>query len=148
MPNMFADLIRRLSEPAPKPLSDVDARHALAALLVRVARTDGYYAPAEIDRIDRILAARYGLTPFEAVALRKDGEAMEAQAPDTVRFTRAIKECVDYEDRRAVVEALWQVALADGGRAPEEDALMRMVASLLGVSDQDSARARHKAAGT
>ncbi|MGV6847059.1 MAG: tellurite resistance TerB family protein [Marinibacterium sp.] len=145
---MFADLIRRLSEPAPKPLSDVDARHALAALLVRVARTDGYYAPAEIDRIDRILAARYGLTPFEAVALRKDGEAMEAQAPDTVRFTRAIKECVDYEDRRAVVEALWQVALADGGRAPEEDALMRMVASLLGVSDQDSARARHKAAGT
>ena len=34
MRSMFSDLIRRLTEPAPQPLSDADARHALAALLV------------------------------------------------------------------------------------------------------------------
>lgn len=145
---MFSDLIRRLTEPAPSPLSDSDARQALSALLVRVARTDGDYAPAEIERIDRILATRYGLSPFEATALRREGEAIEAEAPDTVRFTRAIKEAVAYEDRRAVIEALWQVALADGGRDAMEDALLRVVAPLLGVNDRDSNIARQKAGGT
>lgn len=145
---MFADLIRRLTEPAPNPLSDADARNALAALLVRVARTDGNYAPSEIDRIDRILTARYGLSPFEATALRRDGEVLESEAPDTVRFTRAIKDAVPYEDRLAVIEALWQVALADGGRQAEEDALLRVVAPLLGVNDRDSNMARQRAART
>jgi uncharacterized tellurite resistance protein B-like protein len=80
----------------------------------------------------------------ETEALRKDGEALEAEAPDTVRFTRAIKECVAYEERLAVIEALWKIALADSERDAEEDALIRLVASLLGVTDVDSAKARQK----
>lgn len=143
---MFGDILRRLSQPEPAPLPDPDARLALTALLVRIARSDGDYADAEIGRIDRIVAARYGLGPFEATALRREAEGLEAEAPDTVRFTRAIKDAVPYDDRRAVVEALWQVVLADGERAQEEDALLRMVASLLGVNDRDSALARQKAA--
>ena len=69
---------------------------------------------------------------------------MEVAAPDTVRFTRAIKDAVAYEDRLGVIEALWKVVLADGQRAKEEDALLRLVANLLGVSDPDSARARQR----
>ena len=38
---MFADLLRRLTAPEPERLSDPDARLALAALLVRLARADG-----------------------------------------------------------------------------------------------------------
>ncbi|MFD1342842.1 tellurite resistance TerB family protein [Litorisediminicola beolgyonensis] len=143
---MFADLLRRLSAPAPDPLTDTDARLALAALLVRLARSDNDYAPGERDRIDQVLAARYALSPDAATALRQEAEALEAEAPDTVRFTRAIKDAVPYEHRIGVVEALWQVALADGQRDPEEDALLRLVASLLGISDQDSARARQRVA--
>ena len=60
------------------------------------------------------------------------------------RFTRAIKEAVDYEDRVGVIEALWQVALADGERSQEEDTVLRLVANLLGVSDRDSAFARQR----
>jgi uncharacterized tellurite resistance protein B-like protein len=145
---MFGDFLKRLTQPDPTPLPDTDARLALTALLVRIARSDGDYAAAEVDRIDRITVARYGLTPFEATALRGQAETLETEAPDTVRFTRAIKAAVPYEDRRAVVEAAWSVVLADGTRAQEEDALLRMVASLLGVNDMDSARARQKVART
>ncbi|MBI6629971.1 tellurite resistance TerB family protein [Pontibaca salina] len=142
---MFADFMNRLLKPTPEELPDSDARLALAALLVRVARSDHDYAAAEIDRIDRILATRYGLSPFEASDLRQRAETLEAEAPDTVRFTRAIKDAVPYEQRLAVIEALWQVVLADGKRAQDEDALLRLVAKLLGVSDVDSAVARQRA---
>ncbi len=141
---MFADLLRRLTAPQAQPLPDLDQRLALAALLVRVARSDGSFDDIEAQRIDRILAARYGLSPFEAVRLRSDAETLEAEAPDTVRFTRAIKDTVPYEEREGVIEALWAVVLADGVRDEDEDALLRLVANLLGVSDRDSALARQR----
>jgi len=39
---------------------------------------------------------------------------------------------------------MWAVVLADGIRDDEEDSMMRMTVSLLGVTDQDSHRARLK----
>jgi len=141
---MIADFLSRLLSHAPKPLGDTDARLAIAALLVRVARSDGDYAIVEMANIDRILATRYALVDADAEALRIEGEALEIEAPDTVRFTRAIRECVAYEERLAVIEALWRIALADGERDAEEDALIRLVASLLGITDVDSAKARQK----
>ncbi len=142
---MFSDFLAKLTQPQPDPIVDEDARLALTALLVRIARSDNDYADTEMARIDRISAQRYGLSPFEAAALRSRAEDLEAEAPDTVRFTRAIKEAVAYDDRLAVVQALWSVVLADGQRTGEEDALLRLVVSLLGVSDVDSALARQKA---
>ena len=61
-----------------------------------------------------------------------------------MRFTRAIKQAVAYEDRTAVIEALWSIVLADGTRDHEEDAELRLLANLLGVNDRDSARARQR----
>ncbi|WP_272009330.1 tellurite resistance TerB family protein [Roseovarius sp. ZX-A-9] len=143
---MIADFFKRLTAPQTDPLDQTDARLALSALLVRLARTDGDYAADEIARIDRILAARYGLDTAGACALRAEAEAIEADAPDTVRFTRAIKDAVAYEERVAVIEALWKVALADGTRDADEDALLRMVSRFLGISDLDSALARKRVA--
>ncbi len=143
---MFEGLLNRLLAPEPETLPDEDCRTALAALLVRVAKADGEYADAEVAQIDNVLRTRYGLGPFEATKLRKEAETLEQEAPDTVRFTRAIKDAVPHEDRVGVVESAWAVVLADGARADEEDALMRMVANLLGVSDRDSNMARQRMA--
>jgi uncharacterized tellurite resistance protein B-like protein len=141
---MFGDILRKLTQTNPAPLPQQDARLALTALLVRVARTDNFYSPQEVAKIEKIVANRYGLDAAAAAALRTEGEALETQAPDTVRFTWAIKESVAYEDREAVVEAMWQVALADGNRDDNEDALLRLSCHLLGVNDRDSARARQR----
>ena len=74
---MFGDLLRRLTAPEPEPLHDMDARLALAALLVRLAKADDDYAVEEIRRIDRIIASRYGLNPVDAAKLRADAEDLE-----------------------------------------------------------------------
>ena len=142
---MFGELLRRMTAPEPEVLTDDDARLALAALLVRVARSDGHYAEDEKKQIDALLVARYGLGPFEVTKLRADAEVLESEAPDTVRFTRAIKDAVPYEEREHVIEALWEIALADGERDHDEDALIRLVAPMLGVNDRDSALARQRA---
>ena len=141
---MFADFLKRLTAPEPTTLPAADARLALTALLVRVARADGQYATSEQAQIDAAMSARYALDGAAMQALRADAETLEAEAPDTHRFTRAIKAAVAYDDRVGVIEALWSVVLADGERAREEDALLRLVAGLLGVEDIDSNMARKR----
>ena len=124
------------------PKSDQSAPFLRGRSGYRTARSDNHYAPDEKARIDRILGARFGLIEAEAKALREECETIEAEAPDTVRFTRVIKEAIPLDDREAVVRAMWEVVLTDGSRDQHEDALMRMVAPLLGFTDQDSNRIR------
>jgi uncharacterized tellurite resistance protein B-like protein len=143
---MIQSLLQRLLAPQPARLPEPDARLALATLMVRLARTDGEYSADEVARIDRVLGECYSLSPFEASDLRGKAEVFEAEAPDTVRFTRAIKAATDHEDRLVLVQALWSVALADGARDADEDQLMRLVTSLLGVTDVESGLACQRAA--
>ena len=143
---MFERLLSGLLAPSPARLPEPDARLALAALMVRLARSDGDYANDEIAQIDRVLASLHGLSPFAAADLRTQAEVLEAEAPDTVRFTRAIKAATQHEDRAGLLQALWSVALSDGARDAEEDRLLRLVTNLLGLTDVDSALARQRAA--
>jgi len=141
---MFADFLSRLSRATPTALPENDARLALTALLVRIARSDHDYSPVEIARIDAITRDRYNLSDQQAHDLRAQAEILETEAPDTVRFTRDIKNAVAFEDRIAVVESLWQVVLADGTRDAHENALLRLVTNFLGVNDRASAQARQR----
>ena len=143
---MFEALLRRIAGDRPAPLPPADARLALAALLVRAARINGDYADSQIASIDAVLARRYGLDAAATATLRAEAEVLEGEAPDTVRFTRAIKAVTSWEDRVAELEMLWEVILADGRRDHEEAGFMRLVADLLGFSDRDSALARQRVA--
>ena len=121
-----------------------EASLAMAALLVRLARTDGSYDAQEVASIDTALVQTFGLSPAAAGALRLRAEALEAEAPDTVRFTRALKDAVPHDHRIDLVEAMWRVVLSDGTRDDDEESMMRLVSNLLGVSDVDSALARQR----
>ena len=121
-----------------------EASLAMAALLVRLARTDGSYDAQEVASVDRALVETFGLSPDAASDLRRKAEALEAEAPDTVRFTRALKDAVPHDHRIDLVEAMWRVVLSDGTRDEDEESMMRLVSNLLGVSDVDSALARQR----
>lgn len=146
---MFRNLLSRLFSDTPDapPLSAQDGEMAIAALLIRVARADDRYTPAEHVRIEQILALRRGLDSVEASECRMAAEMIEAEAPDTVRLTRCIKERVPLEDRIGIISAMWQVVYADGHRDAEEEAVIRLTAGLLGVSDRESAQARQRVLG-
>ena len=140
---MIDHLLRRLRSPVATPAPE--ASLAMAALLVRLARTDGSYDAQEVASIDRALVETFGLSASAAGALRQQAEALEAKAPDTVRFTRSLKDAVPHDHRIALVEAMWRVVLSDGIRDDDEESMMRLVSNLLGISDVDSALARQRA---
>ena len=144
---MLADLLRRLSgrSDADGPLAADDQRIAVAALLVIGAHADHDYAEAERAQIDRVLAARYDLNAEQAAKLRAEGEAAEQAAVDMYRFTSLVKAGIPYEERAAVIEAMWRVVLADGEREQHEEALMRRVTDLLGLDPRESIEARRRA---
>lgn len=143
---MLKHILSILSGDTPEnKMDETDAKLAMAALLVRVARADDDYDAREIEVIDTVLAKNYQLTTEQTQALRIEAEALEEQAPDTVRFTRVIKEAVPFEERSHIIESLWQVVLADEHRDEDEDSFLRLVSNLLGVNDRDSAIARQKA---
>jgi uncharacterized tellurite resistance protein B-like protein len=149
MQDMLERLMKALSGDGSTRDEVEDAgRVAIAALLVEAARSDDVYVEDERRTIDRVLAGRFGLTGAEAEALRVQGEAAQAEAVDLVRFTRAIKEAVPYEERVGVIEALWRVILADDEIGHEESGLVRQLARLLYVSDPDAGLARQRVAGT
>lgn len=144
---MFRNLLSRLfaEEHDLDPLNSEDAEVAIAALLVRVARADDRYRQAERDRIDQILSRRRGLSAQAASERRSAAEMIEAEAPDTVRFTRHIKGRIALEDRTAIIGAMWEIAYADKDRGADEEAVIRLVSGLLGVNDRDAALSRQDA---
>lgn len=141
---MWKDILNAFKSPQPSPLRTDDARIALAALLVRLARVDDDYDPAEQRMITQLLSDRFGMDTDGAQSLREQAETLEAKAPDTQHFTHQIKQSVPFEDRIQLIEDLWALSLADGTRDNAENSFLRLVANLLGVSDKDSALARQR----
>lgn len=109
-----------------------------------VARADDRYTAQEEARIDQILARRRGLDLNEAAEHRAAAEMIEGEAPDTVRFTRQIKDRIPLDDRSGVLAAMWEITYADGRRSADEESLVRLVAGLLGINDRDSALIRQR----
>ena len=133
--------------PAPKPLPQPNAQLALGALLVRVALANRDYVATEVAQIDKTLAATFDLGPIEAAKLRADCEALERHAPGTPEFTEILREEVDYADRKALADAMWAVAMADGQRDDDEEVQLLAIETALGLSSEDIIAARKNALG-
>ncbi|MGB3245370.1 MAG: TerB family tellurite resistance protein [Sulfitobacter sp.] len=141
---MFQRLFPRRA-PEPVPLPQPNPQLALGALLVRVAFADEKYRATEIGQIDRILARTFGLNPIDAAKLRATCEKLELDAPGTPEFAEILRQEIDYADRKAMGDAMWSVALADGHRHEKEEIQLQSIELALGLTDQDMQDARKNA---
>jgi len=118
---------------------------AATTLLVEAALSDGVYADLESDRILEILRTAFDLDESAARALLEEAEEQAEAAVDHYKFTKVVKEQLPLSQRERLVEHLFEVAIADGERAPVEDAFIRRVAPLLAVDDRARVMARQRA---
>ena len=122
----------------------ITSNSAIAAILVRAAKTDNEYTESEKKLIDHLLANNLNISQEDARLLRLQGQELEMEINDNVQLTRIIKQDIPYEDRHQLIEQLWSIVLDDNNRTPEENKLMRVITHLLGISDVNSAKARSK----
>jgi uncharacterized tellurite resistance protein B-like protein len=120
-----------------------EVRICAAALLVEAAWLDGEFTDDERATISSALQRQFGLNSDEAASLLSEAETLQESAIEISRFTRAIKSMPE-ERRVEILEALWEVVLADGELHAYEANLLRRVGGLIYVSDRENGEARQR----
>ena len=132
--------------PLPETPSPADRLHvAAAALLIRAAQIDGHVDTHEQQLLQRLVGPYFGLDDAEARALLEQATAAIETANDLFQFTQQINAEFGPEHKLMLVELLWRVVLADGVVDDYEANLLRRVAGLIHVTDQDAGAARKRA---
>jgi uncharacterized tellurite resistance protein B-like protein len=121
-----------------------ELRLAAAALLVEAARQDGHIDEVELAAIRSILMSRFALSAPDTEELVAEGRKAVQEATQLYEFVRAVNEAIPPERRVDIIEMLWEVVYADGELDDYEASLVRRVAGLLYVPDQDSGAARKR----
>lgn len=118
---------------------------AVATLMVEAAHMDSSFDDAERETITRHLAQRFELDHDAAERLIQAAEAKAEDNTELYRLSRTIKDSFGHEERVELMQMLWEVAYADGELHNFEANLMRRMAGLVYVSDQESGEARKRA---
>ncbi|MBL6935240.1 MAG: TerB family tellurite resistance protein [Alphaproteobacteria bacterium] len=117
---------------------------AACALLAEAALIDGSYDEEEAARIVDLAQRHLGLDAESAHNLLEEALKRARQAVDVHAFISPLMKNFDHQQRVILVEMLWDVVYADGELHDYEANLMRRVAGLLHISDQESGAARKR----
>lgn len=124
--------------------ADNALRLAVATLMVEAAGLDGSFDESERRRLLSLLAQRFELDAAGAERLLAEAQEAQARAVGLESMTRTIKNALDQDQRIEVLEMLWEVVYADGRLHDYEANLLRRLAGLVYVSDQDAGAARKR----
>jgi uncharacterized tellurite resistance protein B-like protein len=141
------DRLLRLLEGRQTPAmpSEDDTKLAVAALLVEAARMDETFSDSERATIATLLSKRFGLSDHDVSALMERAGKSIGGPTEYYRLTHNINLAMSAKDRAEVIEMLWRVAYADGVLDGREVQLIRQVAGLIDVTDQERMLARKRA---
>jgi uncharacterized tellurite resistance protein B-like protein len=149
VPAGAAEILHRVREHLPE--ADDDTARVVAALgglLAAVAYADREYSSTEEAVVRKLLARVNGLPDagIDAICAAMRRHVVEASTVGIPRFTRELRELGDTELRREVLEALVDLAAADGRITMSETNLLRQITTSLGLSQSDynEAQARHR----
>lgn len=127
------------------PPADHRLNLAAAALLIEIARADSDFDASEQAAIEALLADTLELAPAEISELVRLATEESREAVSLHQFTRLINEHYSIEEKRRLMEQLWQVAYADGRIDRYEEQLLRRLAELLHMRHSEFMQAKHAA---
>jgi uncharacterized tellurite resistance protein B-like protein len=131
----------------PVTFEDTDFRLAAAALLVHVATTDNNFDEAERAKLVEILSERFDLGAEQAEELIESAIRADLEAVDLYQFTSKLNASFDEEERKKLIEMMFQVAYADGTLSEFEDNIVWRAADLMHVPSRDRFTIRRRVRG-
>src|SRR5262250_3142592 len=105
---------------------------AACALLLEIAHADDVFTADERERIARHIRTEMGVSDEEMREVFRAAEEERRESVDLYHFTRLLSDHLSRDQRRRLVEAIWEVVYADGSLSTVESHLARRVAELLG----------------
>ena len=102
---------------------------AVACLLIHSARIDENYTDKE-KKIIKEAIIEMGAEPKEIDKILQDAEEKEKDSNQILDFTREIKN-INEEDKKIIIEALWDIIYSDEDADMYETNLMRRLSGLL-----------------
>lgn len=108
---------------------------AFIALAAKMAKADGRVSPVETDTFGRL----FTIKPAEAANARRVFDLAGEDVAGYDSYARQIARALAGEPRllRDVFDALFHIAAADGIIHPQEDAFLRSVADIFGISSAE-----------
>ncbi|MGR5461857.1 TerB family tellurite resistance protein [Photobacterium damselae] len=114
---------------------------AMASLLCEVANADHAKDPREEQAKVQLLTKLLEVDEQQAQHLLNEGELRSENAVSLYEFTNKLR-ALEQEARYELIEAMWQVAYADGVIDPMEEAVIRQVAELIYLDHSEFIRAK------
>ncbi|MDR3416296.1 MAG: TerB family tellurite resistance protein [Nevskia sp.] len=139
---MLDRLLGLLSGTAPAAREQPSEQLSVALLLLELARADFEVPDVELAKIRDLLTQRYGLDAAQAGALFERARAAGQETVSLYDYVQTLNTRLDPAGKRGLMEMLWQVAYADGRLDKYEEHLLRKLAGLLYVSDDDYIRTK------
>ena len=102
---------------------------AVACLLIHSAKIDQNYTEKE-NKIIKEAIIEMGAEPEEIDKIMQDAEEKEKDSNQILDFTRDIKN-INEEDKKIIIEALWDIIYSDEDADMYETNLMRRISGLL-----------------
>lgn len=126
---IFSLLASATSEPQPDrvPL-------AAAVLLLEVAHADADFSAEEERLIHQLLQQRFALDGETRDELMQLAEKAHRHSADLHQFTSQINSNFSQLEKIEIIEAFWSLAFADGHLDVHEEAMLRQLGSLIGLS--------------
>tara|TARA_B100000029_G_scaffold358093_1_gene350867 strand:+ start:45 stop:509 length:465 start_codon:yes stop_codon:yes gene_type:complete len=118
-------------------------RLATATLLIEVVRADYEEDIKETEAVIGHLQAYFELTDDETLLLVREAKEKADHSVSLQEFTRLLHENLTVDEKHAVIEMLWKIAMADHHLDKHEDYVVRKVAELLYVTHGDLIRIRN-----
>ena len=126
-------------------VTDRQLQLSTAVLLLEVARSDFDLRADEFKAVSAGVQRILGLTEDEALAVVRFAEEEVRQSKRLYQFTQLIDEHYTPEQKKMVVQYLWEVAFADAQLLASEEYIVRKIAELLHVPLADFLDAKIKA---
>ncbi len=131
-------------EDVPDDVGEARIQHAVAALLVEIARADDERVEIEQDTILELLKNNFSLSSGDAEQLLSRAEAAAENSTSLHEFTRVLHAELSYAEKQTIIEMLWRIALADNVLDKYEDYTVGKIADLLYVVRGDVIRLRNR----
>lgn len=133
---MLKRLLQVFSAPADHDASDAVDKISLAAavLLLEVAYADGEFQATERELIGSLLKKYFQVDDELQADLLDLAERVREDSSDLHQFTSEINRAFTQPEKERIIEAIWQLVYADGRLDRYEDALMRQLGPLIGLS--------------